>query len=890
MKKKWFKRFAWILGIFFLILLIANFGLNFWLKKKLPELLKNSTNYTIDYKNIDVDLGTGNVFVSNISVKSKNPKNLNTIGLDGTLDTLRVSRFGIYDAIFNKIYSVSDIVIANPNLEIRLPIPKGKKNQKTDLPFDFDNLKIRNGNFKVLNQRIQPVFIVKNLNFNLEDFTLNTDATENQLPFEFGNYKLSGEQLFFRPDDFQLILVDKMTTEEGNLQIQNFKILPLLTQKQFQKFYPNKKSQIAFSAKSINFSDVEMKNKKLQLSDLSVNNPEFTLFKTNSKAKPTKKESTSDFEANLKKIAFNNAKVTVVEPDGTPNISVENIQFKIDSVQYSKETAKEKIPFSFGDFLVSGKNIGFQAEGQQFKLANLQITPKNGVLQKLSAHPISAKNTTATNYSLDYLNVKMNKWGFINQKLSLDVDQIFVSGLNGTMKTLPKPKQKQNTNSGILFPIKISTITLKNSSFVLDQGGQQPLAFKDLQANLNTIEITEKQNKQGLSISVEKYAVTTKNFNYKTKFYTIGVELLKLNKNKIHVNNFSMIPTVSRNQFIKMIPTERDLYTLKAAQITGNGQFNLFSKNKSINSTSITIDKANANIFRSKIPKDDNRVKPLYSEMLRKIKFPLFIGNLNITNSFLEYEEDTPKSDGPGKLTFSKFNLNAKNLNSGKTKGTSTAIPITINCHFFDYSPMHVQWNINTTNLNDEFTISGNITSLPAPRINQFVEPYLKIRTNGLIKELRFNFHGNKKGLDGTMAMNYEDLKVSLLKKDGDKDKVLSGIANLFVKSNTHGNFENVVVDNVPRDPARSFFNLFWKGIEEGLKKTLIGKNVERQEKSIKATVKDVKSASKDVKDAVKDAKTKVKDITTKDSNPTENEKKPGFFKRVFKKNNDDKK
>jgi hypothetical protein len=61
----------------------------------------------------------------------------------------------------------------------------------------------------------------------------------------------------------------------------------------------------------------------------------------------------------------------------------------------------------------------------------------------------------------------------------------------------------------------------------------------------------------------------------------------------------------------------------------------------------VNIQSADANIFRSKIPKDDPKEKALYSKMLRSIKFPLQINNLDVKNSVLVYEEDTPESAGP---------------------------------------------------------------------------------------------------------------------------------------------------------------------------------------------------------------------------------------------------
>jgi hypothetical protein len=38
----------------------------------------------------------------------------------------------------------------------------------------------------------------------------------------------------------------------------------------------------------------------------------------------------------------------------------------------------------------------------------------------------------------------------------------------------------------------------------------------------------------------------------------------------------------------------------------------------------------------------------------------MVVNNLNLRNSVLVYEEDTPESAGPGKLTFSNFNMNVK--------------------------------------------------------------------------------------------------------------------------------------------------------------------------------------------------------------------------------------
>lgn len=343
-----------------------------------------------------------------------------------------------------------------------------------------------------------------------------------------------------------------------------------------------------------------------------------------------------------------------------------------------------------------------------------------------------------------------------------------------------------------------------------------------------------------------------------------------------------MKPLVSRNQFIKMIPVERDLYDLKAGQVTAEGDWELFSQHKYINASHVEIQSADANIFRSKIPKDDPKIKALYSKMLRSIKIPMNINTLDLKNSVLVYEEDTPESMGPGKLTFSNFNMNVKNLNSAKAKGTPTKVDIKINCSFMNLSPLAVNWGFDVADQHDNFTISGKTSNLPANGINPFIRPYLHVTaTAGTIQEMLFNFKGNPAGLHGTFNLKHKDLKIAVLNKNNHEKKgFLTAVANVFLKSNSGNYPESVTVENVERDPTKSFFNLFWKGIEQGLKKTLIGKNVEKTEKTVKSAV----SSVKDMKESVKDIKKEIKHKKNTSQPQEEKKEKKGFLNGIFKK------
>ena len=129
--------------------------------------------------------------------------------------------------------------------------------------------------------------------------------------------------------------------------------------------------------------------------------------------------------------------------------------------------------------------------------------------------------------------------------------------------------------------------------------------------------------------------------------------------------------------------------------------------------------------------------------------------------------------------------------------------------------------------------------------------------------------------------MKHQKLQVALLKSTGEKDKILSAVANVFVKSNSGDYPESVSVENVQRDPTKSFFNLFWRGIEQGLKKTLIGKNAPQAETKIRNTVEATKTTVTQTKSDFKDATTEVKG---KVQEVKESVKEKGFLRGIFKK------
>ncbi|MFC0428393.1 hypothetical protein [Chryseobacterium scophthalmum] len=892
MKKPWVKKLLIGLGIVFGLVLIANFGLNIWLKTQLPDYIKKNTAYKVSYKSLDVDLGTGNIFATGITVNNKDPKNTNVIGLQGTIDTLKISRFGIYDALFNKTISSSDLLLSKPNLNIILAKPVDKKTGKKRNPVNFENIRINKGTINVFKYTKQKFVGVDELDLFVENLQMTEESVENKLPVVFDRYSIRGKDFFFQPNDIYTLKIDKIATANGQMSVENLQLTPIISFEQFKKTYPKKTQMFQFSIPKMNFKDIVLKKNKVSLANADFQNPFIKVYKTGVSA-VKKVEKKRNFELNLDDIQLNHAKVQVVKADESDLFFVEDLNVNINKLELTKESSKEVIPVLYKDFKIAGKGIHYNDQ-QNISVESFILNPKGGQIRN-----IVAKHTSSSKMGMDFktnlVQFAINDFKFVDRKLNLDVKDVLIDGINGKITAGNAVPKKKEAVTGIQFPIVVRKISVKNSNITYESKNQ-PLTFNDLNATVNQLELVENTAKNGMAVKVKDYSLSTRNFVYKTKFYKMNVAALALSKNKIDVNQFTMTPLVSRAQFIRMIPVESDLYDIKVNSISAQGNWDLFSENKFINATNVTVNSANANIFRSKIPADDPKIKPLYSRMLRSIKVPMYINNLNLKNSILEYEEDTPKSSGPGKLTFSNFNMNVKNLNSAKMKGKPTNVQIKIDCMFMKSSPLSVNWGFNTADQGDRFTIAGNLDNIPATALNSFVVPYLSVSATGTIQQMLFNFKGNPKGIGGTFNIKHKDLKISILDKNSKEKKgVLSAVANIFIKTDSGKFPESVVVEGVERDPTKSFFNMFWKGIEDGLKKTLIGINIDKTKKTVEGavnTVKDVKSSVKDVKNSVKQAKEDIsKELASPKTNIPKEEKKSekpkekkGLFKKIFKK------
>lgn len=145
---------------------------------------------------------------------------------------------------------------------------------------------------------------------------------------------------------------------------------------------------------------------------------------------------------------------------------------------------------------------------------------------------------------------------------------------------------------------------------------------------------------------------------------------------------------------------------------------------------------------------------------------------------------------------------------------------------FMGISKVHTVWKLPLNTGNGAFDVWGVAAGFNSVALNPLIEPLgmTSIKT-GQVNALTFKITGTDHVAKGTTTILYENLKIEMLKKDSNdvkKKGLQSLLANVLMKDKNPQNGVTRTGDiNYEREVTKSFFNLLWKSIFSGVKKTV---------------------------------------------------------------------
>jgi hypothetical protein len=300
----------------------------------------------------------------------------------------------------------------------------------------------------------------------------------------------------------------------------------------------------------------------------------------------------------------------------------------------------------------------------------------------------------------------------------------------------------------------------------------------------------------------------------------------------LDIGGIRLKPQLPEAEFARSFPVQKDRYdfSLEEVRLLHFDRKGLW--NKRIEADSLIVRESFFKVYRDlSYPHDTvSKVGKYPQQQLMRMSIPIDIRKVLFLHSFIEYKEKNAKSDSAGKLQFFDVSATVDNVTNRRPAiSRDNACTLNFRAKLLDRAPVDARLVLLLNDRKGRFSIEGNIGAMDVMHLNPLTQPMgLARMEKGRIDKLHFAFSGNDSSCEGQVTMLYDDLKVSLLKKNKQENKyekkgLASLVTNVIMKNSNPGKGGDPRTVHVQfrRILNKSFFNLIWKTLFTGVKETV---------------------------------------------------------------------
>lgn len=375
-------------------------------------------------------------------------------------------------------------------------------------------------------------------------------------------------------------------------------------------------------------------------------------------------------------------------------------------------------------------------------------------------------------------------------------------------------------------PLLVDELSIENAAVTFfDKNDNDTLLYiKNSTVEVDAIFVDNTTLKNRLPVNFGAYDAKADSIFLKvSRFENLTVGQFNLKDKKAVITDIRLATKFSRVEHARLLKQELDYFDVSLKKFEINTiDFGFNDRKFFATSSLLAITELDATMYRNKLIADNPTKKSLYSKLLRELPIDLTIDSVRVTNSNITYEEKMQLNQPPGTIYFDNLEATMKNVSNTYPKGTETTILATT--RFMKAAPLKVAWSFDVNSPQDSFVFKADLGVLPADKMNVFTKPNLLIALEGETEKTYFSIYGTNAQSKIDMRIDYKNFKINLLKKNGkQKDRLLSGILNIFVKKNS-ATKEHVFSEGsaiVTPNQTKSFFNYVWVNVAAGLRDCL---------------------------------------------------------------------
>lgn len=340
--------------------------------------------------------------------------------------------------------------------------------------------------------------------------------------------------------------------------------------------------------------------------------------------------------------------------------------------------------------------------------------------------------------------------------------------------------------------------------------------------------------------------------NAETGLYDMSLDSFTAHKldSSIVMKGFRMIPRYDKKEFSGKLDFQNDRFDIIIGKISlKNIGFMRVLDGQPLNIAAVIIDSLDADIYRDKnVAFNVNRFPPFYNESFMKIRLPVLIDTVMVTNSRIKYGELAEGRTTAGEITLNDFSLSTYGLtNQPADSAEVNEMRLFVNAKVMGEGNLNAEVVLPLEGNMHDFSCSGSVGAMKLSPLNGMTEPQMNMTfEEGLLNRMTFSFSANDNSSRGWMEFIYSGLNVRLLRKDPGKEwGFVSFLANKMTNSNnpSPGQDLKTVEIGYERDKNKGIINYVWKTIQSGMVRTILPttKYVIKHKPQEKATKKETK-------------------------------------------------
>lgn len=258
------KRVAIVLVSLCVLLVIINYGASYYISEKLPSILKAEKGfpYLINYNDLDVNIISGSFTMRRATLQPKDSiKATVKNGIYGDIKSIQVSGLSLWQLIKNNRIVVSSVTLDAPNIILYHRDKKYNVESDIEKPFkqvvQTGSVEIINGDFRMLDVKQHPLLKAKNINFAVFKIKVDSATVKENVPVRYRDYRFACDSFYYNAGEFYNITLNKIKSTDSTLTIDNFRMIPKQTRKQFVAMMAKEKDQFNLQADTISIPKLD---------------------------------------------------------------------------------------------------------------------------------------------------------------------------------------------------------------------------------------------------------------------------------------------------------------------------------------------------------------------------------------------------------------------------------------------------------------------------------------------------------------------------------------------------------------------------------------------------------------------------------------------------------